>query len=230
VNFLELAQRARRRCRVIGSGPSAITGQSEEYARLIDFVNEAWMSIQELHQNWQWMRQTTTFPTVAGQAEYTLAQIQATGTNFSDFGFWDNYSFRAYSTSIGLPDERMLDYSPYEDWHDYYQLGSLRTSNSMPVDATVLPALGVGIGPTPIAGYTISGDYYKKATELVASTDEPGLPSQYHMLIVYRVMMLYGAGEAAGEVFEMGKNLYGEMLNRLELQQLPEMDMAGPLV
>lgn len=188
------------------------------------------MSIQELHPNWMWMRNSMSFPVVADQATYTLAQIVSTGTGFSNFGNWERNSFRAYLTSLGTVDERPLTYRPYDDWRDMWQIGSIRTSASQPVDFTILPALGIGLGPTPIAGYTISGDYYKVATELSASTDEPGLPSQFHMLIVYRAMMLYAAGEAAGEIFQIGNNLYKEMLNRLELQQLPEVEIGEPMV
>lgn len=197
--------------------------------RLLDFINEAWMAIQEMYPNWLWMRNSMSFPTVAGQPTYTLAQIESTGTGLSDFGNWDVYSFRAYNTTVGLNDERRMGYLSYDNWRDVWQIGSLRVSNSMPVDITITPALGVGIGPTPIAGYTISGDYYKVATELSASTDTPGMQSQFHMMIVYRAMMLYAGGEAASEIYQMGSNLSREMLGRLELQQLPELATAGTM-
>ncbi len=229
MNYLQLAQRLRRRCRVIGSGPSAVTGQNEEYSRLLDFINEAWMYIQELYPNWAWMRASMSFPTVAAQASYTLAQIEATGTGFTNFGNWNRDSFRYYWTSPGIDTEQVLYYRDYDYWRDVYQIGSLRAQESTPCDITVLPALGLGIGPTPAAGFTITGDYYKVATELTASTDEPGMPPQFHMLIVYRAMMLYGAGEAAGEIFQTGNNLFKEMLGNLELQQLPELMVGDSL-
>lgn len=230
MNYLQLAQRLRRRCRVIGSGPSAITGQSEEYNRLLDFINESWMSIQELHPNWLWMRNSMSFPTVDGQPTYTLAQIESTGTGFSEFGNWVRDSFRVYLTATGLPDEKELGFITYDRWRDLYQIGTLRTANSQPDEFTILPALGIGLGPTPLAGYTISGDYYKVATELAQAGDTPGMPAQFHMLIVYRAMMLYGADEAANEVYQTGQNLYREMLGALELQQLPELEVGEGLV
>jgi hypothetical protein len=50
MNFLQLAQRTRRKCRIAGTGPTAVTNQSEEYSRVLDWVNEAWMIIQRKHE------------------------------------------------------------------------------------------------------------------------------------------------------------------------------------
>lgn len=232
LNFLQLAQRLRRRCRVIGTGPTDVVAgtQNEEYSRLIDFTNEAWVAIQLMHPNWAWMRQTMTFPTVAAQAQYTLAQINATGTNFTNFGNWAPDSFRAYLTSVGFKNEYVMGYLPYDQWYATYQIGSLRTVPSQPTAYTVLPLLGIGLGATPIVGYTILGDYYKAATEMAVAADEPALPGQFRMLIVYRAMMLFAAGESAGEIYQTGQALYTEMLDRLQLQQLPEMLIGGSML
>lgn len=230
MNYLQLGQRLRRRCNASGAGPSSTQGQNEDYSKLLDFVNEAWVSIQQLHPNWLWMRASMTFPTVANQPAYTLAQIQATGAGLANFSYWERDSFRCYLTAIGYPNELPLAYRPYDQWRDLYQIGSLRSAPSQPIVLTTLPALGIGLGPTPLAGYTISGDYFAAPTELTEDADIPAMPAQFHMLIVYRAMMLYASGEAAGEVYQAGSNLYNEMIGRLELSQLPEFLSAGGMI
>jgi len=60
---------------VTGADMTAVTNQAAEFARLTLFINEAWMDLQMTRTDWKWMRNSMTFPTVAGQATYTLAQI-----------------------------------------------------------------------------------------------------------------------------------------------------------
>jgi hypothetical protein len=84
VNYLELAQKLRRKCRVSGTGPSAVTAQSEEYMRLLDWVNEAYLEILRLHTNWRFMRASATAVTVDGQSSYSAS----TDFGLTDFGYW----------------------------------------------------------------------------------------------------------------------------------------------
>jgi predicted nucleic-acid-binding Zn-ribbon protein len=229
MNFLQLVQRARRRCRVVGTGPTTVLNQAEEYARLVDFTNEAWVEIQLMRKDWAWMRANMSFPTVAGQAEYTQAQIQSTGTNFSNFGNWDLKTFRQYNTAAGTNSEIFLAFREYESWRDTYQISATRLATSAPVEFTVNPTLGIGLGPVPIAGYTITGDYFKVATEMAADADIPGLPTQFHMAIVYRVMMFFGESEAAQEIYDDGKDGFERMMRMLDRHQLPVLMSAGAL-
>ena len=229
MNFLELANRLKRKARVVGTNMTAVTGQSEEYARVIDFVNESWSDIQLARPDWKWMRNSMTFPTVAGQATYTLAQIEATGSGLTNFGNWDLDTFRTYTTSVGTNDENVMSWMPYDVWRDTYQIGATRATETRPNQFTITPALGVGLGCTPAAGYTITGDYYKVATEMTITTDTPSLPSQFHMAIVYRAMMFYGVSESAPEIYDEGKMEFDRMMSRIALHQGYQMSVAEAL-
>ena len=229
MNFLELVNRLKRKARVTGAAMTAVTGQAEEFARLVDFCNEAWQDIQLTRPDWKWMRNSMTFPTVAAQPTYTLAQIESTGTGFANFGNWERDTFRCYTTAVGTDDENEISWMPYDQWRDVYQIGATRTTESRPVQFTITPSLGIGLGGTPAAGYTITGDYYKAATEMTLTTDTPSLPSQFHMAIVYRAMMFYGVSESAPEVYDEGASEFAKMMARINLHQLPEVGIAGAL-
>jgi len=243
MNFLEIVQRARRKCRIVGVGatPTAVTGQNEEYSRLIDWCNEAWMEIQ-LHQpDWYWMRRRLLFPTVDGQPLYTLADLALNGVVYdaqgaaspftaATFGNWAPDQFRCNTTATGFADEQMMDWIPnFDAWRDSYLLGNMRETRTRPTVYTIGPGLSVGLGFTPLAGYTIGGSFYLKASEMVLATDIPALPTEWHMAIVYKTMMLYGASESAPEVYDDGENWYRDFLSRMLNQQLPMVETAPAL-
>lgn len=218
MNFLQLVQRLRRKCRVSGANPVKLSNQSEEINRLIDWTNEAWMDIQETREDWQWMRTTASFQTVEGQAIYTPAQMGVT-----DFGNWTKYTWRNYVTAVGLKSEIEMEFRDYESWRNLWAYGANRFAKSRPMEMTITPDKSIGFGPAPIAGYTITGDYFRVPTEMSADADVPSLPERFHMLIVYRAMMYYGASESAAEVYNEGQAEFDRMMRRLQLNQLPDM-------
>jgi hypothetical protein len=225
MNFLELCQRLRRKTRSSGNGPTTVVGsQIEDYARLIAFINEAWVDLQTMRQDWLWMRSSTTFTTTASQAVYTIAQIGLT-----DFGNWKINSFRNYDTTAGTVSEITMETIPYDDWRNTYYLGATRFTQTRPVQCAIAPDLSVALGPVPADGYTVSAEYCKVPYELAVDADIPQLPIQYHMIIVYRAMMYYGASEGAPEIYQEGEVEYRKMLNRLSMQQLTDSNLAGAL-
>lgn len=222
MNYLALAQRLRRKCRVSGSGPSAVTSQSEEYNRLLDWVNEAWMFIQNAHSDWRFMRKSATCVTVNGQINY----YPTTDFNLTDFGYWaldyaNQDTFRNYVTANGTGSEIFMECWDYDWWRDAYLYGALRTSYTRPIGVAKAPDDSIVCGPITAAGYTLVGDYYAVPSEMVVATDVPtGLPDQFHMAIVYKAMQYYGMSEAASEVFEEGRAEFDKIMRQLERQQL----------
>lgn len=192
---------------------------------MVEWFNSAWMDIQGYHQDWGWLRTSTSFVCVSGQASYTPTQAGAT-----NFGMWVRDSFRNYPTATGTPAEIRMNFMEYEYWRDLYQFGSNRTSTSQPAYFTITPAKSIGLGPVPTGDYTVTAEYFTMPTELSASTDTPSLPTQYHMAIVYRAMMMYGAYESAQEVYQRGEIEFKRLLRRMENDYMPEVTFGGPLV
>jgi hypothetical protein len=230
MNYLQLAQKTRRKCRISGNGPLSLTGQSEEYNRILDWVNEAWMFIQRKHEDWRWMRKSATAVTVLGQSTYS----PTTAFGLTDFGHWAldyerDDTFRNYVTAEGPASEVFMPVIDYDDWRDRYLYGAIRFSYSRPIEIALAPDNSLAVGPIPLAGYTLIGDYYAVPTEMTSASDEPGMPSQYHMAIVYKAMMYYGASEAAPEVYDEGEKEFKAIMAELERAQLRRMNLAGSL-
>ena len=310
MNYLELAQRLRRKCRVAGSGPSGLTGQNEEYSRLLDFVNEAWMEIQRARDDWNFMRASACCQTVAGQTTYSDSDFGITDLGYWALDFSNGDTFRNYANpgvtittgspgtitlaGHGLNDGEAVQFyatgalpteistgtryyvinkttdtlqistyggtamalsgSPsgvymsssgkafsgarseifmnvwsYDDWRDTYLYGAMRSAYTRPIVVAKVPDNTLACGPITSAGYTLVGDYYRVPSEMTAATDEPSLPEQFHMAIVYKAMMYYGASEAAPEVYDDGAAQYKAILAQILRTQTRPMRLAGAL-
>lgn len=215
MNFLELCRRTREKCGISGSGPAAVTGQQGEMLRIINWVNEAWVEIQNAQPDWMWMRGTFSVPTVNGQQTYTTA---AAGID-TTFSHWHLDTFRVYQTARGVSDEQFLHPQEYLQFRDVYAYSNRIPGR--PAFFAVQPwDQSLMLGPIPNDGYTVVGEYQKKASEMTVNSDIPALPSQYHMLIVYGAMERYAAYESAPEVMVPVSREYDEMRSKLMGNQL----------
>lgn len=95
MNFLQLVNRTRQNCGISSTDLTTVLSQTGENKRIINWVNESWLDIQAMRQDWLWLRKDFSFQTVAGQIAYTPTQIGLT-----DFGLWARDSFRNYANPI----------------------------------------------------------------------------------------------------------------------------------
>ncbi len=225
--YLQLVQRLKQECAIPGSRPTTLVGLTaeSEAQRLTDWIADAWFAILELHPDWKFRRRTTTFATVAGQGQYSQTQC---GLTAGTLGRWIPDSFRAYVTSVGTVGEYFLEEVSYDLWRDTYLFGANRTTQSAPSEVAVDPSTdGLVVGPIPLGGYTLLGDYYLAPTRLVNDADLTGLPAQHDDLgIVFKAMIDYGGYEADSAVFQRATAGYARFINQLEREQLPKMHIC----
>lgn len=229
MTYLQLAQKLVEKCGMSGTGPTTCQNQQGELKRAVNWINEAWLNIQESREDWDWMRSSVSFSTIPQQATYT--QYEA---GISDLAKWlmnsSICSFRCYVTSVGVRSEIFLNFIDYITWRDTYQFGNLRLSYSRPLMITVTPDMSIGLGQIPdSADYTIVGEYFRQPTTLTLDSDVPNMPARFHMMIVYLAMKYYGEYEQDEYVRQMAEQQYEKMYQRLSLAQLPEMVAGGAL-
>lgn len=227
MTYLELCNLLIMEAGITASPMLTVAGQTGEYGRVVNWINRAWLDLQAEHQDWQWLRKSTSFTTVGGQATYRVGA--GLDINLSDFGMWAGDTFRNYVTTVGNIGEIFMTEIDYEDWRNGYQYGALRSTQSRPIVFAIGPDKSINVGPVAADGYTVTGDYYSLPVGLVADSDTPALPSQYHIAIVYSAMMMYGAFEAASEVYQRGATYYDTWHKRIMLDRLPQIRMAGAL-
>lgn len=223
--FLQLTQALALEVGAAGIGPSTVVGQTGEYGRLVKWVADADMELQQEHDNWRFMVNTFSLNTVVGDASYTGADCL---TPVTDLRVWRERTLKAYLLSAGVTDESELCYIDYEAWYWMYNTGP--QTNSRPIHYTVGNAMELLIGPLPIDVYRVSGEYQRSVTKMTADSDTPKYPAEFHSLAVYLAMIKYGRFTGAPEVMQEGDRLYRKMMNRMERTQLPRMNHRLPLV
>lgn len=225
MNFLQLVQRLSREAGASGT-IETLSGLQGESARLRDWVATAWTDIQSMHRDWDWLRDSFSFETVAGQATYSLTEIGIAGK----FGMWAEGTFRNYVTTVGNLSEVFMSEMTYDGWRNSYQYGALRYTQSRPMVASILPSKGLGLGPTPAAGYTVTGEYYTVPIELTTDNDTPAMPDHFHIAIVWKALTLYASYEGAVEAYQRGEAEFQRIMKRLAADRLPVASFGGPLV
>jgi hypothetical protein len=225
MTFLELCQRLRREAGQAGSGPATVVSQTYELLRTVEWVKSAYEDIQNLHAEWNFLRADLTFQTVASDNTYPIAQISAT-----EYGEWIPDSFRSYNTSSGVAGEQFMEWMDWPDFRDKYVIGTNRTQEGNPRYIAQKPDTSLIVFPTPDAAYTINGEYFKKAQVMSADSDEPLIPTKFHMIIVWRALMYYAGFTSAPDLYEIGQREYKNLLFKLESSQLPRIRLATPLI
>lgn len=223
--YLQLCNSLIQKCGISGGSLTTVVGQTGESGRVASWIDEAYTNIQLTEPRWWWMRAPVSFTTVASQGSYTPTQCGLT-----DFGLWKMDSFRRYVTTTGTNSEQFLTPISYDNYRDTYLFGMMRTSYGDPRYISEGPDRSLNLGLIPgDVGYTVVGEYFKAPTSLTADADTPALPSQYHMLIVYRAMMMYGMYEAANETYQEGMALYNSMLRRVMRDQMDDVCVGSAL-
>jgi len=199
VNFLQLCQKVRRQGAVSGTGPASVLNQTGDYARIVEWVNDAWRFVQN-ERRWNWMWDTTTLATVADQQTYSAA---------SDCDFLRSNA-KCYKDSDGSRSEYWLTYMPYAEFHRNYLKGSYDAS--APKVITRSPDGNLLLHPTPDDVYTVTYQYYRLPSDLSGNTDEPAMPERYHDLIVYKALQYLGEYEAAPGILQLNTSKYDELM------------------
>ncbi len=230
MNRLELCQALCMEAGIPYSNFTTTLNQTGEYARVVGWIDSAWRRLQTKHRDWGWMRQSTSWTTVDGTAEYPLGTGAGTvGVLAANFGMWADRTFRNYPTAVGNTAEIFMSATGYDLWRDTYLYGGTRAARSRPVEFAIGPSKAIYLGPVPTSGYTVTADYFRAPTAMTADTDEPDMPEQFHMILVHRAQMFYGAYESAPEQYQHGEVQYRAMLADLEADRLPAVAFGGPL-
>ena len=223
-----------------GEGAIAtVLAQSGQIQRIINYVIQSWVEIQNLHQqanlNWRWMHSQFEITTVASQDSYSWDDAAVTDEittaaisrwrnwNIKD---WDNPS-TIYLTSAGEGTEGFLTYIDWKQFKYIYRTGT--QPEAFPAHISINPQNQIVLGPIPDGIYTIKGDYQKGVQIFAADADVPELPEAFEDIIMYKALTKYGLHENAPECIVAAEDGYHTYLGALEADQLAEIEIGEPL-
>jgi hypothetical protein len=232
--FLDLVNLARSEAGVASGDLATLqTGLTLESNRFKNWVKNAWNDIQTKHSDWNFLRFTNEFDTVANQGQYTpqqaLATSDGTATGTPILGNWKKDSFRVSTAGSNYQDEMLLGFMPWWQYRNLYQYGSMRTSRSRPVVYSIDPQKNLWFGIVPDLAYTIVYEYFRTPITLVNDSDSPVMPDRFHNLIAYKALRAYGIFMAAPEVIGRADDMISKLEPQLEIDQLQTMVSGPPL-
>lgn len=192
---------ARRVKRESGRGSSPIASvatASGEDLLIANEVSDRWRAVQQMAYNWKWMRKMLNGVLSLGLVEQDISALGA-----PDFSRWvpesDYYRPTAYEAS-NPQSEWDLRYLQFDRFRSMFLVGT--PSPAAPQYWSQSPGGKLLIGPAPdLATYHFRGDYFSVPTELVNDADTPGMPSQFHMLLVWMALEQMSSIDAAPEVY-----------------------------
>jgi len=233
MNYLQITQRTCQEAGLSGTVPTAVTNQTGELKRFVNWAEEAYTDIQNMNPFWRWMRVTFTLNTVASDDTYAYGDCtdSLTSSAITRFDHWmfDNCDDppKAYLQSSGVGGEYWLEVVPWEWFKSVYKMGTQTTG--APAHITVDPQNNIVVGPSPDAVYVITGDYHRSAQVLAADADTPEMPTQFHKLIVYKALEKYGYFESAAEVVARAQKESALLMGQLRMNQLSSPVIYGTL-
>ena len=232
MNFLQLVNLARSEAGVAGSDlPTLQTGLSQESTRFKNWVANEWVRIQSEHPDWEFMRFSGEFNSVANQAMYTPQQAEATSDGTASgtpiLGNWKRDSFRISTAGQNYQDEMLAGFLPWWQYRNLYLYGNMRSSRSRPVVFSIDPQKNLYLGIIPDAAYTVGYEFYRTPITLSADADTPAMPDRFHELIAYRALRAYGIFMAAPEVIGRADDAISRINPQLAADQL-QMITSGP--
>lgn len=197
-DFVTLAQETRNLAGLSGSGPADVSTATNVELTIVRNVRDAWIRIQASWYPWKWMWKEYTAPlggplqSILNTEDYLLTGVQKIHVN----------TFRNYLTSIGTTDRQRMNFIPWEAWQRRYAVVSVTASR--PRQCTRLPNGNLRLyKPDDI--YSVEFEIQKTPQVLAANADVPEMPVEYHPLIVYEALKIFGKANDAPELIKLAE-------------------------
>jgi hypothetical protein len=207
MNRLQLCQRARAEMGLGGSGPTTTIAQTGEMLQVVNWVDTAWERIQSMR-NWDWLWETATVT--------VLANTSALAGTIPDK--------RYVKDGVRNPDGAELTYMPWAAFRLAYP--STFIVAGTPSVWTIRPDKAFQVNAKPASNTAFSVERYKNPTVMTTDSDATtgtpqGIPSEHHMLIVWRAVMLYAGHDEAQVLYNHAQAEYKKVLAAMGATDAP---------
>jgi len=199
-DFVTLTQEMRHLAGLSGAGPADVETATGIELTLVRNIRDAWIRIQAARYPWKWMWKEYEIPlpgtgplqSIGNTEDYLLTGVERIHVN----------TFRNYLTSVGPTGRQRMTFIPWEGWQRRFAVANITASR--PILCTRLPNGTLRLyKPNDI--YSVEFEIQKTPQELLVNADTPEMPIQYHPLIIYEALKIYGKANDAPEVIKLGE-------------------------
>jgi hypothetical protein len=235
VDYLELVNRLKLESGRSGGDIASVLTATGSDLRLVRWVSTAYEKIQRQTNDWRWMRKTVLAAITTSQMDQDPAVdmlVQPAGTDpVTDFRFFkapnDEYAPTALDPAYPSA-EWALYWLPYDTFRQMFMVAT--HAAGPPTRWSISPDNKMLLGPTPDKVYHVRFDYQTPVVTLAADTDEPTMPEDYHMVIVWESLKSVAGFDNAPEVYARAQAEYESVFNDLWRDQGPKLTItARPL-
>ena len=232
MNYLELVQKAIDESGAHLDTPDSLSNLDGLSRRVAGWIQDAWNEIQLERRDYHFNQEDTQVFTVnTSSGEDAVLTPDEIAVQFRNN--WKLVALRELWIHDAEYMERVpkkLRYISYTDWPDVFG----RSPAYREYNATVANKQGTPkwwtidlqgrmyLYPTPDKVYTIEFTQPRVLQELQSEEDVPILPSEYHMMIVWRALMEYGFYHDDGSVLNKARAKYTLYKKRLESYEMPD--------
>lgn len=216
--YLELCNRLAQEAGVPGDPMTAVVQLlSNEPKRICDWVNDSLMDVLgDKLWSFMWEQTTVTLPlnvnVVAGTVEASR---------------YDKESM--YYIPTGSNGPREIDYMEWRDFERAYRIlnspGSITAWAIRPDKSFAFNAKSTDAG-----GTVFTFQRWKNPTPMVSETDQPPIPNDLRMVIVWNALKKYAGYDEAGTQRSIAIDEYRDVMNRLMERCLPSFTFGGSLL
>lgn len=224
--------------------PATSYGETTEHrSRLINWIQRAWLDIQDDQDQWDFMVMDGTMPLVEDQWIYPLPKIVDGDWYDQDPETHEEEIFDRLVPFVAPVDIRYIwivriDGICQNRQHCYYVppeyfFGDrdryVECHKGVPGRYSIDRKGCIVFDASPTNDdYHIQFEFNRLPQELVNDDDVPHtIHRRYHDLIIYRAMIKYAGFDETSPQFERAQRLYRDMMNKLRIRYLREYSMPG---
>ena len=222
--YLELTRLTRLLSGIQGTGPSSVVSNQGIEEVLARAVRDAWVDIQNIREEWNFLEGSSSFNTVATQDTYTLLDIFLSST--PDF---KKYKLDSLIITNGLGKKSYLQHYD-RDVLEAQFLNS--TQQELPHKYAVDPSTSsIILKAIPDGVYNVDFRYWKNPEILLTDSQVPSLPIGFHNLIAYKAVEKMAVYLSSPETYRQYATEAAKMMGQLMRLEIPKKRMrALPLV
>lgn len=204
MNFLRIAQDVRMLGGVQGNGPTSVENPAGYEEALVQFVKDAWEDIQNLREDFRFMRNFWNDSTVPSQSDYGHDDVKSFKKNSVRIKVSEKWVYLREGDDDGLREQFANAEEGQPQYYSQITQGRIR------------------LYPTPSEIYEIGATIFSVPEILETNSQVPTFPVAYHRLIVYQALEKLAVFLSSPELYSKYQESADTLRGQMYRTEVPE--------